>query len=154
MLRRINLFVAVSFGVAGLALAAPAGALPGGSQANDVYTDPGSALWGNAHLSTPSTPLTLTNANGATAGLGGLVLDVAPNGKVTGGTGLWVPPGASIGELATVTSGSIKNGKATADGTAGGTRLKLTLVMNGLNRASVNSTSQTIGTGTITATVW
>ena len=154
MLRRIILIAAVSCGLAGFALAGPAVAVPGGTHAGDVYTGPGSALWGNSHLSTPSTPLTLSNANGATARVGGLVLDVSPNGKVTGGSALWVPPGATIGELATITGGDVGRGKATADGMAGGTRLKFVLDMPALSRASVDSTSQTIGSGTITATVW
>lgn len=50
--------------------------------------------------------------------------------------------------------GSVKNGKATADGTLGTSKFMLTLAFSGLSVNSVNSSSSTIGTGTITATVW
>jgi hypothetical protein len=154
LLRRIVLIASVSSGLAAFILASPAVALPGGSHARDVYRGPGSALWGNSQLSTPSTPLTLVNGNGATAALGGLVLDVTSTGKVTGGTALWVPPNSSIGQLAVFTSGSIGKGTATADGTVDGSRLKVALVMSGLSSASVNSRTTTIGSGTIDATIW
>jgi hypothetical protein len=154
MLRRFVLIASISGGVAGFALVSPALALPGGGHANDVYTGPGSAFWGGSHVDTPTVPITLANGNGETADLRGLVLDVSSSGKVTGGFALWAPQGVTVAESATFASGSVKNGKATADGTLGTTKFKITLAFPGLSATAVNSSSPTTGTGTITATVW
>lgn len=154
MLRRLVLVAFISGGLAGFVFADSAVALRGGGHAGDVYSGPGSALWGGWNLSTPSTPLPLANHNGATAALGGLVLNFNGTSKVTGGTALWVPPNSSLGEAAVFTSGSVQNGRVTAEGTVGGSRLKVTLAMAGLSATSVNAPTQTLGTGTISVTVW
>lgn len=154
MLRRFVLIASIAGGLAGFGLASPVAASPTGSHAADVYKGPGSAVFGGWTLSTPSTPLPLVNGKGATAALGGLVLEFSGTRKVKQGTALWVPPNSSLGESAVFTSGSVGNGTVTADGTVDGSRLKVTLVIPGLSPTSVNAPSQTIGTGTITVSVW
>jgi hypothetical protein len=153
MLRRFVLIASISGGLVGFVLVGPAVAHPGRGHVDVVYTGHGSALWGVGSLSTPSTRLPLVDSKGATAELGSLVLDFSGTKKVRAGTGLWVPPNSSLGELAVFTSGSVEKGTVTADGTVDGSRLKVTLHMAGLSPTSVNSTSTTIGTGTISASI-
>jgi hypothetical protein len=154
MLRRFVLVAFISGGLTSSALASPVAASPRGIHQGDVYKGEASALFGGWTLSTPSTPLPLVNVNGATAALCGIVLEFSGTNKVTQGTALWVPPNSSFGESAAFTSGSVRNGTVTADGTVDGSRLRVTIAIPGLSQNSVNGPTQTIGTGTITVTVW